>query len=122
MILQHVEMTAVPTVDPGGEESMIIQQADMNAVPTVDLVAGGEVDTDMMGNVELIIAHVEMLMDHEELKEVSTVELGGEAVATENMQHAEKIYMEHAIQQAEMLLQQRAVDASSGERSSRKRF
>ena len=76
----------------------------MNAVLTVD-PGGGEVDTNMMGNAELIIAHVEMLMEHVALTEVSTVELGGEAVAPENMQHAQKIYMEHAIQHAEMLLQ-----------------
>ena len=42
MIIQQAEMTAVPTVDPGGEEIITIhvQHADMNTVPTVD--PGGE--------------------------------------------------------------------------------
>ena len=78
-------MNAALTVDCRGEE--IMQQPER-----------------IIHHAELILEHAEMLMKHAELNEVSTVELGGEAVATEIMQHAQKI-MQHAMQYAEMIMQ-----------------
>ena len=60
----------------------IIQHADMNAGLTVD--HGG---AESMEHAERIIAHAEMPMVNAERNDVSTVELGGEVVATEIMEH-----------------------------------
>jgi len=93
-MIQHEDMNAALTMDPGGMEhaERITQHADMNAGLTMD--PGG---AESMEHAERIIAHAEMLMANAERNDVSTVELGGEAVATEIMEHTEKI-LQHAMQ------------------------
>ena len=85
MIIQHGDTNTARTVDCSGEE--IMQQPER-----------------IIHHAELILEHAEMFMQHAELNKVSTVELGGEAVATEIMQHAQKI-MQHAMQHAEIIMQ-----------------
>ena len=89
---------SIAKVDPGGEEILeqterMIQDTDMNAVPTVDPGGGGG-DTGILRHAERILGRAEMMMDLAERTEVSTVELGGDAVTTESMQHTQKI-MQH---------------------------
>ena len=72
-------------------------------IATVD-PGGGKVDTGILRHAERIIGRAEMMMDLAELTEVSTVELGGDAVTTESMQHTQKI-TQHAMAFAEMVMQ-----------------
>ncbi len=93
-------MNATLTMDPGGMEhaGRITQHADMNAGLTMD--PGG---AESMEHAERIIAHAEMLMANAEQNDASTAELGGEAIATEIMEHTQKI-LQHAMQHAEMVM------------------
>ncbi len=85
LILQHAER--------------MIQYEERNAALTVE----------SMEHAERIIAHAEMLMTNAERNDVSTVELGGEVAATEIMEHTQKI-LQHAMQHAAMVMDNREVE------------